>query len=318
MEDYIIRGTAAADFIRAFAVATKGITAEARERHHMSRTACAALGRTMAAALMMAEDLKNESDLLTIEFDGDGPLGKMIVTATGAGTVRGCVDHPQVMLPPNKKGKLDVGGAVGRGRLMVIKDLGLREPYNGFVDIVSGEIAEDIAWYYASSEQVPSVVSLGVLVDSKTGEVRESGGFMIQLLPDCPDEIAAELEEKCASLPPVTEMLSQGMTPEDILSFVLRGMDPVVRGRRPVSFRCGCTREKVTKTLLAMGAGELRSLIAEEKPVTLNCGFCNTDYTFSTEELRLILREAEKKRRAGRNREDVRTKDDGAGQEGAE
>ena len=287
-QDYLIRATAANEFIRAFALTTRGVAEEARTRHHLGPIATAALGRTMSAALMMGVDLKNDDDVVTILFDGDGPIGKIMVTASSHGTVKGYVGDPSVILPPNTQGKLDVGGAVGHGQLHIMKDIGLKDPYAGTVEIQTGEIAEDIGYYFAVSEQIPSVVALGVLVSTDDYRVREAGGFMIQLMPFCPDQIAEELEEKCRTLPSVTEMLREGGTPESILDRILGDMDLVIREKIPVAFACDCSRERVEKALIAIGAEELDSLIAEGKPVTLNCGFCNTDYTFTEDELRAL------------------------------
>ena len=288
-EDYIIRATAYDDFIRAFAVTSRSVTAEARRRHRTSPVVSAALGRTMAAALMMGEDLKNDGDMLTIRFECSGPIGGMTVTADSCGHVKGYAECPDVQLPLNEKGKLDVGGAVGGGMLRIMKDIGLKDPYNGSVAIQTGEIGEDIAYYFAVSEQIPSAVSLGVLVDSSDGHILESGGFIIQLMPDCPEEIAEELDRKCRELPPITELLRSGGTPESILKRVLGDHGLHINDRTPVSFKCECSHERVEKALIAMGAKELQSLIDEDKPVTLNCAFCNTDYTYTINELREII-----------------------------
>ncbi len=289
MEDYIIRATAADEYVRAFAVTTRGVTEEARKRHSLSPVASAALGRTMAAALMMGIDLKNDRDLLTLQFVCDGPIGGITVTANAKGEVKGYVQNPDVLLPPSAKGKLDVGRAVGNGQLRVMKDIGLKEPYAGNVDIQTGEIAEDLSYYFATSDQIPSAVALGVLVDTGDYHIRESGGFIIQLMPFCPDEIAEKLEMKCAAAPSVTTMLRNGMTPEAILQDLLGDMDLHIHEKKNVAFRCDCSRIRVEKALIAMGSGELASLVQEGKPVTLNCGFCNTDYTFSLEELQALL-----------------------------
>ncbi len=293
MKDYVVKATAAEGFIRAFAVTTKGVTEEARKRHHLSPIASAALGRTMAAGLMMGVDLKNDEDLMTIQFEGDGPLGGMTVTANARGEVKGFVGNPDVMLPPNQYGHFDVGGAVGHGTLHIIKDIGLKEPYSGSVDIQTGEIAQDLTYYYAASEQVPSVVALGVLTD-KANEYRilESGGYMIQLMPGCPDEIIDKLEERCTTADPVTTMLRNGASPEKMLELILGDMELKINEKKPVSFACNCSRERVTKSLIAIGPRELSSLIAEGKPVTLNCQFCNTDYTYEIPELEEILDQA--------------------------
>lgn len=289
MEDYIIRATAADEYVRAFAVTTRGVTEEARKRHSLSPVASAALGRTMAAALMMGIDLKNDRDLLTLQFVCDGPIGGITVTANAKGEVKGYVQNPDVLLPPSAKGKLDVGRAVGNGQLRVMKDIGLKEPYAGNVDIQTGEIAEDLSYYFATSDQIPSAVALGVLVDTGDYHIRESGGFIIQLMPFCPDEIAEKLEMKCAAAPSVTTMLRNGMSPEAILQDLLGDMDLHIHEKKNVAFRCDCSRIRVEKALIAMGSGELASLVQEGKPVTLNCGFCNTDYTFSLEELQALL-----------------------------
>ncbi|MDO4619843.1 MAG: Hsp33 family molecular chaperone HslO [Lachnospiraceae bacterium] len=289
MTDYLIRGTAANDSIRAFAITTKDLVEEARRRHNLSPVATAALGRTMTAALMMGMDMKNDKDILTLQFMCDGPIGGITVTADSHGHVKGFVENPDVILPPNQFGKLDVGGAVGGGVLHVMKDIGLKEPYAGEVEIQNGEIAQDLTYYFAASEQVPSVVALGVLLDRSDYSVREAGGYIIQLMPDCPEEVIAELEKAAVSADPVTTMLKNGMSPEDILNHLLGSMDFKKMQQEPVAFSCNCSRERVTKALIAMGAGELQSLIADEKPITLNCHFCNTDYTFEKEELEAIL-----------------------------
>lgn len=290
MTDYLVRGTAANDYVRAFAVTTRGVTETARKRHGLSPVASAALGRTLAAALMMGADMKNERDVLTIQFLCDGPIGGITATANSHGEVKGFVENPSVILPPNAFGKLDVGGAVGHGTLHILKDIGLKEPYAGEVDIKSGEIAEDLTYYFAVSEQVPSVVALGVLTDREDYSIVSSGGYIIQLMPDCPEEVISSLEKACVSAPPVTTMLEEGGTPESILERLLGPMNFRVMETMPVAFRCDCSRERVEKALIAMGRGELRSLIAEGKPVTLNCHFCNTDYTFSQEALFDLLK----------------------------
>lgn len=304
MADYLIRGTAANDFVRAFAVTSAAVTETARKAHDLSPVASAALGRTLAAALMMGADMKNENDVLTIQFLGDGPIGGITATANSRGEVKGFVNNPSVILPPNEFGKLDVGGAVGRGSLQVLKDIGLKEPYAGQVDIQNGEIAQDLTYYFAVSEQVPSVVSLGVLTDRTDYSIRCAGGYIIQLMPGCPEDIIPQLEQACISAPPVTEMLKDGMMPETILEKLLGPLDFRVMDRMPVSFRCDCSRQRVEKALIALGQKEIRSLIAEGNPVTLNCHFCNTDYTFSVDELIDILQKARENSTGGSLRED--------------
>lgn len=286
-DDYLIRATAAHDFVRAFAVSDRGVTSEARRRHHLSPTASAALGRTMAAGLMMGADLKNDDDLLTIQFEGDGPIRGITVTASSHGTVKGFVGDSSVNLPPKADGHFNVGGAVGHGNLRVIRDTGLKEPYAGSVDIQTGEIAQDLTYYYAVSEQIPSAIALGVLTDrTRDYEILASGGYMIQLMPDCPDDIISLLEKNVSGAPSVTDMLRNGKTPEDMLSIVLAGMDPEIHETRPVAFKCDCSHDRVSKALVAMGRKELKSLIDEDKPVTLTCQFCETPYTFEISELK--------------------------------
>ena len=289
--DYLIRATAAQDYIRAFAVTCRGVTAEAQRRHHTSPVVSAALGRTMAAALMMGRDLKHENDMMTIQYDCDGPIRGMTVTADSQGHVKGYAYQPQVDLPLKARGKLDVGGAVGKGVVRVMKDIGLKDTYNGTVEIQSGEIGEDIAYYFAVSEQIPSVVSLGVLVDPSDGHILQTGGLLIQLMPDCPPEIAEDLENTCLALPQITTLLQEGNTPETILEQALGRHTLRIHDTCPVEFRCDCSRRRVEKALIAMGEVELCSLIKEGKPVTLNCGFCNTDYTFTPEELQELRKQ---------------------------
>ena len=293
MSDYIIRATAADDRVRAFAATTRDLAEEARRIHDLSPVASAALGRTLTGAAMMGQMLKNEKDLLTITFDGDGPIGGITVTANYKGDVKGYVKNPQVMLPPNARGKLDVGGAVGQGILRVIRDTGLKEPYVGEVAIRTGEIADDLTAYYAESEQTPSVVGLGVLMNHDN-TVREAGGFMIQLMPDCPDEVIDVLEEKLRGIDSVTNLLKAGGTPETILEGLLGELGLEIMDRQPAAYRCNCSRERVTKALIAIGRAEIEDMIKEGKPVSLGCGFCGKSYEFTVDDLGEILAAAGK------------------------
>ena len=288
MSDYVVRATAGEGMIRAFAANTKDLVEEARKIHQLSPVACAALGRTLTAGVLMGDTLKNEKDLLTIIFDGDGPIGGITVTADGKGNVKGYVKNPSVMLPPNSRGKLDVGNAVGRGILRVIRDTGLAEPYAGEVAIRSGEIAEDLTAYFMESEQVPSVVALGVLMNHDN-TVREAGGFMIQLMPGCPDELIDALEEKMAAVTSVTDMLKAGQTPETILESILGEMNLKMNERMTAQYHCNCSRERVRKALLAIGKKELTDMIHEGKTVSLGCGFCGKSYDFTVEDLKALL-----------------------------
>lgn len=291
MGDYMIRATAAEEHIRAFAATTRDMAEEARRIHNLSPVASAALGRTLTAGGMMGAMMKGTKDVLTITFDGDGPIGGITVTAFSNGDVKGYVKNPQVMLPANEKGKLDVGGAVGHGMLRVIRDIGLKDPYIGEVDIQTGEIAEDLTYYFASSEQTPSAVGLGVLMNHDN-TVRESGGFIIQLMPDAPQDCVELLEAALRNVTSVTDLLKEGGTPESILQGILGNQNLVIHEKLPVRFHCDCSRERVTKALIAIGKKNLDSMIEEGKPVTLNCGFCAKQYTFSVEELREIEKHA--------------------------
>lgn len=283
--DYLIRATAAGGMIRAFAAVTTDTVETARAAHNTSPVATAALGRLMTGALMMGADMKNDGDLVTIRINCDGPIGGLLVTADRNGHVKGYVHEPGVMLPPNEKGKLDVSGALGLGVLTVIKDIGLKEPYTGDTILVSGEIAEDLTYYFATSEQVPSSVALGVLMN-KDNTVRKAGGFMVQLMPGCPDETAAVLEERLKAISSVTSMLNAGMTPEDILHEILKEMEPDIKEEKtPVCFYCGCSRERVEKALISVGKEELKKMIDEGKPVELSCSFCGKKYEFTPAEL---------------------------------
>ena len=288
--DYLVRATAAGGMIRAFAAVTTETAEYARKAHNTSPVATAALGRLMTGALMMGADMKNDQDLVTIKINCDGPIGGLLVTADRNGHVKGYVHNHGVMLPPNEKGKLDVSGALGLGVLTVIKDIGLKEPYTGDTILVSGEIAEDLTYYYATSEQVPSSVALGVLMN-KDNTVRKAGGFMVQLMPGCPDETAAVLEERLTAISSVTSMLDNGMTPEDILNDILSGMEPDIKDEKTdVSFYCGCTRERVEKALISVGREELQKMIDDGKPVELSCSFCGKKYEFALEELKEMIK----------------------------
>ena len=284
-EDHMIRATAADAQIRAFAVTGRNLTEEARQSHNTSPIATAALGRTMCGALMMADMLKGPEDLLTIRIDGDGPLGGIVVTADNKGGVKGYVRNPNVILPPNAQGHLNVGGAVGNGTLTVPRDLGLKDPYVGTIALRTGEIAEDLTYYYAVSEQIPSSVGLGVLMNKEDATVRQAGGFIVQLMPFAAEETISLLEKNLSDIPPVTAMLEEGMTPQDMLGRVLRGMDVTVTDRMPVRFSCECSSERCERGLVLLGAEELQSMIDDGKPVTMTCQFCGKQYTFPVEKL---------------------------------
>ncbi len=285
--DHIIVATAAEGRIRAYAASTRAVAEEGRRAHDTSPIATAALGRLMTAGAMMGLMLKNESDLLTLQVISDGPIGGLTVTADALANVKGFVKFPDVMLPPNSRGKLDVGGALGKGVLSVIKDLGLKDPYIGQVELQTGEIADDLTYYFAASEQVPSAVSLGVLME-RDNTVKQSGGFIIQLMPGISDEEIDKLEQKLKTIPSATEMLDGGMSPTDMLTEVLSDFGLDILDKRPVRFKCNCSREKIEKVLLSVGREELLDMINEGKPVEVRCQFCNKAYSFGTEELKKL------------------------------
>ena len=286
-KDYIIRAIAADDQIRAFAATTKNIVEYARSRHNTSPVATAALGRLLTAGSMMGSMMKGDKDLLTIIVKGQGALGGITVTADSHCQVKGYVDEPMVILPANDKGKLDVSGAIGPGTLKVIKDIGMREPYVGEINLISGELAEDLTYYFAVSEQVPSSVGLGVLMN-RDNTVAQAGGFILQLMPDTSDEVITALEKKIANIESVTTMLSNGMTPEDILTEVLGDFGVRIMDKMETSFSCNCSRERVEKALISVGKDELDKMIEEGQPVELNCHFCNTNYEYSIDDLKRI------------------------------
>lgn len=282
----MIRATALNGKVRAFAARTTAVVNELSARHKMTPTTTAALGRTATAGLMMGAMLKDEQKL-TIQIKGGGPIGQIVVDANAHGEVRGYADHPEVDLPLNAVGKLDVAGAVGTdGFMYVIKDLGLKEPYRGSVPVVSGEIAEDFTYYFAKSEQTPSAVALGVLVDVDYS-VKAAGGFIIQLLPGLSDEEISDIETQLSKIPSVTSFIDRGDTPEDILNHILP--DVQILDRMDVMFRCKCSRERVEQTLLSLGLNELESILEEEGRAEVVCHFCNEAYPFDASELEQLI-----------------------------
>ena len=293
--DYMIRATAGNAQIRAFAVTSRDLVEYAREAHDLSPVAAAALGRTMSAALMMAEMLKGPQDLLTVKIDGDGPLGGILVTADNLGGVKGYVENPKADLPNKSNGHLDVGGAVGRGTLTVIRDMGMKDPYVGQTAIHTGEIAEDITYYYAASEQIPSSVGLGVLVNRREKKILQAGGFIVQLMPFAEEETISRLEKNLQGIKSVTEMLSAGDTPEQMLEKVLAGLEPVVTEKNPVAFCCNCGKERYERALVLLGRDEVQKMVEDGEPVEIQCQFCGKKYSFSPEELKTVLSKTEKK-----------------------
>ena len=289
MNDYIIRAIAANDQIRAFAAVTTETVEEARKDHNTSPVATAALGRLLTAGAMMGTMMKGDKDILTLQIKAGGPLEGITVTADSKGRVKGYVGNPNVCIPANSKGKLDVAGAVGVGFMNVIKDMGLKEPYVGQVALQTSEIADDLTYYFATSEQVPSAVGLGVLMN-KDNTVRQAGGFIVQLMPFAEESTIAKLEENVQKITSVTSLLEEGHTPESLLEKVLDGFDMEINEKIPTEFYCNCSRERVEKALISIGRKELNEMIQEGKPIEMNCHFCNHNYEFTVEELKEILR----------------------------
>ncbi len=297
-EDYMVSAIAAGGRIRAFAATTKMTVEEARRRHDMSPVVTAALGRLMTGAAMMGLQMKEASGRLTLTVKGDGPVKMLTAVADADGHVKGYAGEPQA-IAHSVNGKLNVAGVVGKGGLTVVKDLGLKEPYVGSCELVSGEIAEDLTYYYAVSEQTPSVMALGVLMN-KDNTVRQAGGFMLQLLPDAGDELAEELENIVLALPPITAMLDENEKPEEILEDILSRFDYERLEKRPVSFRCDCSREKIALALAGLNKYDLLDLMVAQKEVEVFCDYCHTAYTFDREELKALYK---KFHRAGKDDE---------------
>ncbi len=288
MSDYLVRAMAADAQIRAFAVTSRDLVEEARSRHDLSPVVTAALGRLMTGACLMGSMLKGEQDVLTLQVSGDGPVRGMTVTADAKGNVKGYAQAPQAMMPPNAQGKLDVGGVIGKGYLTVIKDMGMKDPYASKVELQTGEIADDLTYYFAASEQVPSCVALGILME-RNNTVKQAGGFIIQLMPFAQEEVIQKLEEKISGLKPVTTLLEEGNTPEQILSLILGDMGLEIMEKTPVQFLCGCTKERVEKVLYSLKKEDIKEMIAEGRDVELHCHFCNTDYVFTVDELKKMI-----------------------------
>ena len=291
MSDYIVRATAAGHQVRIFAATTKELVEEARQAHNTSPVATAALGRLLTAAALMGSMQKGENDKLTLQIQCSGPIGGLTVTADSSANVKGYVNQPDVMLPPNAYGKLDVGGALDLGVLSVIKDMGLKEPYVGQTQLVSGEIAEDLTYDFATSEQVNSSVALGVLME-KDNTVKQAGGFIIQLLPFAQESVIAQLEENLKGLPSVTQMLEAGETPESMLARLVSGLDYEIMDKIPTRFYCDCCKDKVEKVIISIGKDEIQAMIDDQEPIEVNCHFCGKKYHFTVDELKEILKKA--------------------------
>lgn len=290
MGDYIVRATAGNAQIRAFAATTKELVETARQHHNTSPVATAALGRLLTGGVMMGSMMKNPTDVLTIQIKCSGPIGGLTVTGDAEGKVKGYVDNPEAILPP-KNDKLDVGGALGQGVMTVIKDMGLKEPYSGQTILQTGEIAEDLTYYFATSEQVPSSVGLGVLME-KDNTVRCAGGFIVQVMPFIEEEVLCKLEENISNIQSVTTMLDAGFTPEMILEKVLDGLDVEFTDTLPAKFDCNCSKERIEKAIISVGKKDIQEMIDDGKAIEVKCHFCNTAYEFSIDELKNLLKKA--------------------------
>ena len=287
----LVRAMTRDGFVKAVAVTTTDIVERARQIHKTLPTATAALGRLLSAASMMGNMQKVENGSITLQVKGGGPLGTVLAVSDAEGNVRGYVQHPQISLMEKYKGKLDVGGAVGtNGMLTVIRDLQMKEPYIGSVELVSGEIAEDIASYFVQSEQCPTACALGVLVDVDQ-HVRAAGGYIIQLLPGAPDETIDRIEAGIEKAGAVTNLLDKGMTAQELLETVLADLDLEILETSPVSYKCYCDRERVTATLISLGKKELTQIVGDQETIHIECQFCDTIYDFTPEEIAKILEE---------------------------
>lgn len=288
-QDYIVRATAAQQQLRVFAITSRDLVEQGRKIHNTSPVATAALGRLLTAGAMMGSMMKGNKDVLTLQIECGGPIGGVTVTADANANVKGYVNQPNVIIPANKDGKLDVSGAIGPGFLNVIRDIGMKEPYNGQVHLVSGEIAEDLTYYYATSEQIPSSVGLGVLLD-KENFVKQAGGFIIQVMPFAEDEVIDKVEESLKHIHSVTSLLEQGMTPEDMLHHLLGDLDLEILDRMPAQYACNCSKERVAKAIASIGRADLEDMIQAGETIETNCQFCGSHYYFTTEELKAFLK----------------------------
>ena len=293
MSDHIVRATAADGSIRAFCASTRELTEYARSVHNTSPVVTAALGRLLTAGAIMGSMQKGENDVLTLQLRGAGPMKGITVTADSKANVKGYPIENDVRIPANSKGKLDVSGAIGVGMLSVIKDMGLKDPYVGQVELISGEIAEDLAYYFTSSEQIPSAVALGVLME-KNNTVKQAGGFIIQALPGASDEQIGALEDRLSGISSITQLLDAGRSPEEILEDILGDMGLKILDTIPTAFKCDCSRSRVEKVVISLGKSELKKILDEGKPLELKCHFCNKTYNFTADELEKIYKAIQK------------------------
>ncbi|OEG00315.1 Hsp33 family molecular chaperone [Vulcanibacillus modesticaldus] len=286
MKDYLVKALAFDGKVRVYVINSTELVSQLQKSHDTWPTASAALGRAATIGAMMGAMLKGD-EKLTIQIKGDGPIGQIVIDANNKGEVRGYVTNPVVDIPKNKKGKLDVARAVGKGNIYIIKDLGLKEPYRGSIPIVSGELGEDFTYYFAHSEQTPSAVAVGVLVN-KDYSIKAAGGFIIQILPNITDEEISLIERTLENFPPVSSLIDQGLTPEDILEKLFA--DPVqILEKMDIQFKCNCSKERIKKVLISLGKEEIEDMIEKEDVVEVVCQFCNTKYHYNKEELGKLL-----------------------------
>ncbi|MCD6181557.1 MAG: Hsp33 family molecular chaperone HslO [Candidatus Cloacimonetes bacterium] len=291
MKDRVIRGLSAGSFVRFFAVDVTETCKTAQKIHKLTPTASIVLGRLLAAGSIMAADLKSSQDILTLKINGDGPIGSVLVTARGNGAIKGYVQHPEVDLFNSQLGYHDIPAALGNGVLTIIKDMGLKEPYVGQVELRYGEIAQDLAYYYVQSEQIPTSVGLGVLLDGK-GLVRRAGGFMVQLMPNTPPEVIDGIEANLHSFPNFTDMMDLGHEIETLIrDFILKSFSPRILDTKPLEYRCDCSRDKFLSGIKLLGKDELSQAIKDNETITVNCHFCNTSYHFEPKEIKKLIEE---------------------------
>lgn len=291
MSDRLVKFMSHADMVTITCVDSTELVEKARKIHKMNPTPTAALGRTLTMGVMMGAMLKGENEKVTLQIIGDGPVGSILVVANSRAEVKGYVSNAMAEAESVKEGKLNVAGIVGNGNLNVIKDIGLKDPYVGNVPLQTGEIAEDFAYYYAVSEQVPSAVALGVLVN-KNGTVKRAGGYLLQILPDTPDEIISLIEKRLADVKPITEMLESGMTLEEIADYISDDLNTRVMEEIIPSWNCDCSRERMEKALITIGKADLEEL-QKDKETQLECHFCNKKYVFTSEDIKELLGQAQ-------------------------
>jgi len=289
--NHILRGMDRGQNFRFFLANTTELTKEMKKIHNMSETATAAMGRTAAVSAVMASMMKSFKDKITVQIQGEGPAGRLILVASSTGAIKATVDHPEVELPLKENGKLDVGGYVGhQGQMIIIRDLGLKEPYVGRSPLVSGEIAEDFTYYFATSEQQPSVVNLGVYFNEK-GQVETAGGIVIQTMPNIAEDVLIQLEADVAKMPQFTEVARDIQDPKERLAALLPSFELDLMDEMPVFWECDCSRERMEQALIALGREELSQLAGEEETVQMHCHFCNTHYAFEKEDLDKLIQE---------------------------